>query len=194
MIPVLALALSLAWQNAWGSTVDAASSLHASPIVLTGTLRPATLSVNGRPLSIKSRGARALLINGKPVEARGDLGTFYESTEASRLELAWEWEEGAPPEPIATLAYPAILALRVSPSRAEIGVDERTRSLSTDGAELPLEGRSAWVPISTDGAWLAADHALELRAEDGGSRVYSLTLGDLRERVLSDWRVGVSTQ
>jgi hypothetical protein len=157
---------------------------------VSGTLVPATLSVNGRPVSVTSRQARGLLVNGTPVETHGsDIGAFFQASEANLIDLKWDWPDSTP-ENIAVLRYPSIVSFTVSPDHAEIQVDEQTRALSIDGSEIPLENQKARIPISMDGPWLTSEHALDLRAQDGGSRVYSASLGALRDSVLSDWRLG----
>lgn len=190
MLPLLGFIASLCSSPGQASTVHVEGALHASPVVLAGTLAPATLSVNGNPVSIRGETARALKLNGASVETHtDDVHSFHLTSDAGVLELSWTWDEGRS-ERIARLSYPAIDAMTVSPAEAKIRVNESTRSLSADGVEIPLSDGTGRIEINSISTWLAAEHSLELKDAEGGSRLYTLGMEGVKDDVLSDWDLG----
>ncbi len=178
----------------YGSSVDLLKELKPSPVILSGTLNPAFVSVNGHEYGHLESEAAALLVNGSPVEVVDQQGikTFYSEYQENRLELTWVDREGHQ-NPIGIVELPGADSLRLEHERMIVQSNALTTGIQLDRKILELKEHSAIVPLPDFEDWLSLPHSMEFIGSRGEGRIYSLEVPKIREQVLSEWRVGLTT-
>jgi len=166
-------------------TIDLSWAAKKKKTIVSGTLNPASLSVNGQEISQSTDSYSELLINGSSAKINevSGLKTFYEVVEGDQIALQWQTPAGDKKD-ILTVAYPSVKAMTFKDNTLVLRFNELTRRVRYDGQELELKDPTV-VPVKDTERWVSEPHTLELSADKNVSLIYNLDFKSVRTTLLT---------
>lgn len=185
MIPSIIAAVFLFSTSLAAKTFDLSWAAQKSKTIVSGTLNPASLSVNGQEVVQSSDFYAGLIINGEAAKINevSGLKTFYEVVEGDRITLLWKFENGTTKD-ILTVSYPSIKEMYYQDNALVMRFNEQTRKVRYDGQEIDLKDPIV-IPIEDTEQWLNEPHSLELSADKNVSLIYNLDFKSIRSQMLN---------
>lgn len=185
LIPPITAAVFLFAASAAAKTIDLSWAAQKRSTIVSGTLNPSSLSINGQEITLSSESHTGLVINGEAAKVNdvSGLKTFYEVVEGDRITLQWSLENGSTKD-ILTVAYPSVKDMLYRDNTLVLRLNDLTRKVRYDGQELELKD-PVTIPIEDTEKWLSEPHTLELSADKNVSQIYNLDFNSIRKQMLN---------
>lgn len=166
-------------------TIDLSWAAQKKKTVVSGTLNPGSLSVNGQEVTQSQESFKDLLVNGtsaKITEVSG-LQTFYEVVEGDQMNLQW-LTAGGEKKDILTVSYPSVKEMIFKDNLLILRFNELTRKVRYDGQEIQLSDPTV-IPVTDTETWVSEPHTLELSTDKNVSLIYNLDFKSIRTAMLT---------
>lgn len=175
----------------FSKSIDLSWAAQKKKTVVSGTLNPASLSVNGQEVTQGPESYNDILINGSPAKINevSGLKTFYEVVEGDQINLKWQMQ-GADTKDILTVSYPSVKEMIFKDNKLVLRFNELTKKIRYDGQEFEIQDPTV-IPITDTERWVTEPHTLELLADKNVSQIYNLDFKSIRTKMLthSSWNL-----
>lgn len=172
----LATILLLGWTQSRAYSDEWLAELDPIPNVISGTLVPLSIAVNGTIVLERAEGANALFVNAKKLDVTESDPTlpFYFTTNDNTLSFA----VSSKGKRLLYLKLPGLGEVSIAPSEDYIvlRVSSDATKITVDDERVKISKQRARVPLRDDVRWRKAMHMVRVGAKDAGTRLYNLIL------------------
>lgn len=164
--------------------IDLTDAAEKKKTIISGVLKPPSISVNGSEIPQKNANYSAVLINNNEVKTTdvGGLKTFYEVVEGDQVLLQWKTNKNALVR-ILDFSYPAVTKMELQHTEFVMQFNDKTKKVKYDGEDIDVKDPTIKVPATL--SWIETPHTLELLSEENIGRIYNLDFSKYKEDLLT---------